>query len=514
MTAPDHLEQSETLVHQNDALDVEQVDTKSASLNESDDQTDWKSIYWTSLLTFFTAVQFSLFYAGLWPYLQLIDAETSESFFGYIVGIYSLGQILGSPLVGFWANKIKRISVPLYFNILLLFVGNFSFICLELVLSNHRYMLLVIRFITGFGSSNISILKSYTASASHSNDRSRSIAFVTGGIAVGMFSGPALQIFFVPLGYPGYNLFFGLKLNMYNAPAYMACLLNLICALVVKLFFRESYAGLLNRNTENGAKIQLPKFDRVAITICHVTRFTQILTNSTLETLAAPLTMALFAWSRHDVVENIALAQLIMSFLAFTTYLLFIVFNADRYLNFRMCLIGSLVGLSAFYIITWPVAVPSKQCAKSAVEEQLGCDADRFSWCYSLKQVNVVLFYLSYVFIIGFAFAMVNITLNTLFSKILGPRRQGTQQGLLQVSGGIARLVGPIVMASIYMKHGPQFVWAFVICVIGLNIALWCIYYQRMVPLKIPEDYTSFTQPSTGNESRQKLVNVEDRASG
>lgn len=62
--------------------------------------------------------------------------------------------------------------------------------------------------------------------------------------------------------------------------------------------------------------------------------------------------MALFAWSRHDVVENIALAQLIMSFLAFITYLLFIVFNADRFLNFRLCCIGSLLGQAVFYLLT------------------------------------------------------------------------------------------------------------------------------------------------------------------
>lgn len=101
-------------------------------------------------------------------------------------------------------------------------------------------------------------------------------------------------------------------------------------------------------------KIKIPPYDKLAISICHFTRFTQILTNTTLETLSAPLTMALFAWSRHDVVENIALAQLIMSFLAFLTYLLFIAFNADRYVNFRLCCIISLCALCSFYLFTLP----------------------------------------------------------------------------------------------------------------------------------------------------------------
>lgn len=127
-------------------------------------------------------------------------------------------------------------------------IGNAIYIVIELV-PNKKYWLLLSRLITGFGSSNISLLKAYTAASSNSSDRSRSIAFVTGGIAVGMFLGPAFQLFFIPLSYPGIKLPFGLSLQMYNAPAYSACLLNVICILSVKFFFREHYAGLVNKNS-------------------------------------------------------------------------------------------------------------------------------------------------------------------------------------------------------------------------------------------------------------------------
>jgi hypothetical protein len=96
-------EQADKLIHKNEALDVEDQDlSKSPSLNESADETDWKSIYCTSLLAFFTAIQFSLYYSSLWPYLQIIDKETTESFFGYIVAIYSFAQILGSICVSYY----------------------------------------------------------------------------------------------------------------------------------------------------------------------------------------------------------------------------------------------------------------------------------------------------------------------------------------------------------------------------------------------------------------------------
>lgn len=94
--------------------------------------------------------------------------------------------------------------------------------------------------------------------------------------------------------------------------------------------------------------------------------------------------------------------------------------------------------------------------------EPVGCDADKFTWCDSLSPVNVWMYYVMYVVIIGkfrseftrkkclkfagLALPTMNITLTTLFSKILGPRRQGTQQGILQMSGSAARMLGPIAI--------------------------------------------------------------------
>ena len=88
-------------------------------------------------------------------------------------------------------------------------IGNVIYIVVELLPSNHRYWILVSRFVAGqyfnelafnieialfvgFGSSNISLLKAYTAASSTPTTRSRSIAFVTGGIAIGMFLGPGI----------------------------------------------------------------------------------------------------------------------------------------------------------------------------------------------------------------------------------------------------------------------------------------------------------------------------------
>lgn len=87
---------------------------------------------------------------------------------------------------------------------------------------------------------------------------------------------------------------------------------------------------------------------------------------------------------------------------------------------------------------------------------------------------------------IGVAFPVITITLNVLFSRILGPRRQGTEQGIFQASSAAARMVGPIGNTVLYAYKGPRAVWALEMTAILTIIAPWIIFYNRMVDLKIP----------------------------
>uniref|UniRef100_A0A914QEY7 Major facilitator superfamily (MFS) profile domain-containing protein n=1 Tax=Panagrolaimus davidi TaxID=227884 RepID=A0A914QEY7_9BILA len=115
-----------------------------------------------------------------------------------------------------------------------------------------------------------------------------------------------------------------------------------------------------------------------------------------------------------------------------------------------------------------------------------GCNTDKFTWCQKLRPVNVYLYYTAYVIALGFAFPVLNITVATIFSKILGPRRQGTQQGIFQASGSAARTIGPIAVSMLYTKYGPQMAWNMEIAVIAVTLLVWLIFYRRMVASKIP----------------------------
>ncbi|KAF7634765.1 hypothetical protein Mgra_00005799 [Meloidogyne graminicola] len=460
------------------------------------------------------------------PYLQIMDSSASETFFGYIVASYSLGQLIASPIVGYFSNRFKKIRYFLYIGIFLAFLGNALYMCVHLFpIEERKYALLIGRFITGIGSSNISLLKAYASTASTQKDRSRAIALVTGGVALGMTMGPAFQLLFTPIGFPGFNfLISGLMLSMYTAPALMACLMNAVNAFCIFAFFHEVYTGLISSKSQlTKNELPLPKIDKRALFLCYLTRFTQMFINTNLETLGASLAMILFAWTRTETVKYFSLAQAIMSLLAFLIYLGFIFFRFEKYLRERVNLIISLFALFLFHILTYsypflsgeittysseakrvrthtpsPKNFPLNITDDENPEEHVGCDSYRFSWCSSVKPINPFYFYTCYILFIGLAFPNINVALNTLFSKIIGPRRQGFQQGLLQMSGGFARMIGPVAISFLYSAYGPQSAWLMEMAVITLNLTLLFTCYGRMVPLDIPLIRTS---TATLNES-------------
>ena len=79
----------------------------------------------------------------------------------------------------------------------------------------------------------------------------------------------------------------------------------------------------------------------------------------------------------------------------------------------------------------------------------LGCDWRSMNWCLYLKQINIWVYYFSIIIFIGLSFPNINVTMNTLFSRIIGPRMQGTQQGILEMFGGMGRMTGPLVIGLV-----------------------------------------------------------------
>ncbi|KAI6175333.1 hypothetical protein M3Y97_00677500 [Aphelenchoides bicaudatus] len=475
-------------------------------------RTHWASIYVASGLSFVGSVQFSLYFAALWPYIKMLDSDITEDFYGLTVAVYSLGQVISAPAFGAWSNMVKQVRSPLTAGMLMMLVGNIIYLFMEGIPIPRRYILLVCRFITGMGSGNIALI-TYICVNSQSQCRS----------GPEQLHLPAFQYAFTPFKYPGWAIFGSFHLNLYTMPAYLACTINVLGIIALYTLFVEKYDGIVEEPPSSSASTvekgqrrasrmslrKLPMYDIIAVLVCYATRFVDMFVRSQLETLGSPFSMMMFGLKDHEAVRYVSLAQGIVGFITLTVYLIVIFGNLEEYINFRMGCIVSLLMMFLFHLTTYAWPVWDKQCSNvynsTSIEQKVGCDTSIFTWCNNLPAINVWFYYFAYVVFIGISFPLLTITLNVLFSRILGPRRQGTQQGFFQASSALARMIGPLAASYLYSAKGPKPVWIMEMAIIGAVLASWFLFYSRLVALRMPQSIRKLSISVSRRLSRTKI---------
>lgn len=153
------------------------------------------------------SAQFTLYLSSLWPFLQEIDSEATEKFYGLVVAAYSLGQIISGPIVGWWSTRSKSMVAPTYFCLTLTLIGNIIYVVASVIPSYQKWCILVARFVVGLGESrflrklevsivvgSLSLYQGFASTASTHKDRPKALSIATGGLAVGFSLGPAIQL--------------------------------------------------------------------------------------------------------------------------------------------------------------------------------------------------------------------------------------------------------------------------------------------------------------------------------
>uniref|UniRef100_A0A914YGH0 Major facilitator superfamily (MFS) profile domain-containing protein n=1 Tax=Panagrolaimus superbus TaxID=310955 RepID=A0A914YGH0_9BILA len=247
-------------------------------------ETHWFSLYIAAILAFLGCIQLGLYFSSVWPYLQEIDQTITEKFLGFVFAAYSFGDLLSSPIFGYWSKKIAKIKPLIYIGFLSMFFGNIIYISAGIMPFKQRYFILFARFFTGFGFSYVSLLRAYAVSVSIPSDRSKAIAYITGGIALGATTGPALQLIFTPLGRVGIRIIGDLHFNIYTGPAILACFINLAAYFLIYFCFTEKNIGVIDKNTAKEKGVDLPPYCRIAVAVCYLTCFCLMFVVINLET--------------------------------------------------------------------------------------------------------------------------------------------------------------------------------------------------------------------------------------
>lgn len=161
------------------------------------------------------------------PHSAQLDPAAGKEFMGYVVAANPIGQMLFSPLFGWWGNRTKSVRVQLFCSIAVFALASAMYSSLEMMaVDSVKYWMWISRFLVGVGSANITLCRSYLSAATRLRERTGAVSMVSLAQVLGFIVGPALQAIVTPLGERGVVLPGGwMTLNMYTAAGWLNALL-------------------------------------------------------------------------------------------------------------------------------------------------------------------------------------------------------------------------------------------------------------------------------------------------
>ncbi|XP_037806289.1 major facilitator superfamily domain-containing protein 8 isoform X1 [Lucilia sericata] len=463
----------------------------------------WRSIKVIYFTMFLMSLGFSIILTGIWPYLNKLDPSAGKEFMGLIVAANPLGQMIFSPLFGWWSNKIGSIRLPLLSSLALFTVASAIYSSLEMRPDHVKYWMLVSRFLIGVSSANIAVCRSYLSAATRLSERTKAVSMVSLAQVLGFIIGPGLQALVTPLGSDGYVwLWGGMVFNMYTACGWINVVMSVgnFIMFLPSIFEERKVAAreimIMQGKSSEKETWKSIKPDYISAWTLIVAFFVLVFNFVLLETLGTSLTMDQFAWSNDEALWYMGILMSVGAIVALITFVainpLCKMFPENQVLiwgGFSLMVLGRVLyipwgdgppKIAEVYNVTIPLTGNSTIDLSPDNEIFLGCPKTQ-EWCATTPALTLTQFIIGYGFTsIGYPIGVTLI--QTIFSKVLGPRPQGVWMGLMTGSGCLSRVFGPVFVGSIYTRLGTY--WTFGITAIMMLFSMiWLlIEKKRLIP--------------------------------
>ncbi|XP_059682830.1 major facilitator superfamily domain-containing protein 8 isoform X5 [Gavia stellata] len=420
------------------------------------------------LTMFLSSVGFSIVIMSVWPYLQKIDPTADASFLGWIIASYSIGQMVASPLFGLWSNYRPR-REPLVVSTAISVAANCLYAYVHVPHSHNKYYMLTARALVGFGAGNVAVVRSYIAGATSLTERTSAMANTSACQAVGFILGPEHRVDDMGRQWKSIN-----------------------------------FEGEGTYDAEGSV-------DHVAVVAINFLFFVILFVFAVFETIATPLTMDMYSWTRKEAVFY---NGIILSVVGIESVIVFMVVKMlSKRTGERAILHGGLliVLVGFFILLPWGKKLPNiqwqelknnsiprttstemlmpfwslqaMQLPSNHTVEPVGCPVTQ-SWCLNTPMIYLAQ-YISSDILIGLGYPVCNVMSYTLYSKILGPKPQGVYMGWLTASGSGARILGPVFVSQIYTHLGPRWAFSLICGVVVVSLLLLEIVYKRLIAFSV-----------------------------
>uniref|UniRef100_A0A8C0IVB5 Major facilitator superfamily domain containing 8 n=1 Tax=Chelonoidis abingdonii TaxID=106734 RepID=A0A8C0IVB5_CHEAB len=387
-------------------------------------------------------------------FLSSIDLTADASFLGWIISSYSLGQMIASPLFGLWSNYRPR-REPLLVSIAISVAANCLYAYVHLPTSHNKYYMLVARALVGFGAGNVAVVRSYIAGATSLTERTSAMANTSACQAIGFILGPGTTDY-------------------------------------------------VDQDAQGN-------IDQVAVVATNILFFVILFVFAVFETIATPLTMDMYSWTRKEAVFY---NGIILGAIGIESVIVFMVVKViSKKTGERATLYGGLliILVGFFILLPWGKKLPNiqwediknnsvpriifnemftplwklqtTQLPSNHTAEPTGCSVVQ-PWCLYTPLIHLAQYITSDI-LIGLGYPVCNVMSYTLYSKILGPKPQGIYMGWLTASGSGARILGPVFVSQIYTHFGPRWAFSLICGIIIFSLLVLEAAYKRLTAFSV-----------------------------
>ncbi|KAG9405560.1 hypothetical protein AC1031_003462 [Aphanomyces cochlioides] len=379
---------------------------------------------------------------------------------GLLTSVFSVGRLISSFVFGWMCDHYTFKTVYIVSSLFGV-VGNIVYLFADPHVFSSMQVLLVSRFLVGFGAGNRSVCRADVARMTSVDQRLKYMTILCMVVFLGYALTPGMGSILVGVD----KHILGLHLHALTAPGFILTILNTTTLLLMIFLYDETMSA-------DDAPEATPKKAIIGITpvstyelpnnLVYIGVGVFMMLNiigrgilSVYETINVPLYLEVTGFSNGTAVESAASFQFNMGLLGLLAYLAIEVFRhsiADT--------TWLLIGLSALVVGNGVLLV--------------------------LSPLSYWEFAAGIFFIWSVGSPLITCVSVAAFSKILGRRQQGTWMGILGSTASVSRIILPLLPA-LFSTFVPMFWISGVLSAVGIVLLVW---YQRLVT----DDKTQFEQ--------------------
>ncbi|OQS06377.1 Major Facilitator Superfamily (MFS), partial [Thraustotheca clavata] len=427
---------------------------------------------WTYQMVLINLVEFSaessrgIILPTLFLYCQSFGGDITTM--GLLTSVFSVGRLISSTALGWMCDRYSFRFVYIVSMVLSL-IGNLMYVLADVAYFNPIHVLMVSRFVVGFGAGNRSVCRANVAAMTHVNQRLKYLTILGMVVFLGYALTPGIGGLLTGVDF---NVF-GVRVHELTAPGLILALLNFFMIILMMISFDDSIGNsdapeaspkpaLPNTHTMEEDTIDLPQ--NLIYWGIFVFMVLNMLTRGILaifETINVPYFLQVTGHTSSQAVMAASSFQFNLGLLGLFSYLAIEIWR-HSISDVAWLLLGFGAGCFGNFILMWDVS-PSMEYNQMAI-------GIFFVWsiCSPLTTAVCV----------------------AAFSKILGTRQQGAWMGILGSVASISRIIMPLLPA-LFSSFKPIFWINFIVSAGCMAMLVW---YDRLVKI-VKRSRSAMSQP-------------------